>query len=1008
MKTSASKLLLYIATTAVVGGAVIGVILLKPWQLLATRAQARTETVFALDLDQAVIPQHSTQQVQASFASEVPIRQVQLWVNAQLWADEVLDPPQTSVDRSWDWSPSGEGVHELLLRYQLTDGTEHLSPPVEVYAAQGVDVHFPVEYQVQAGDTLESVARELGSPLPMLLDSNSSLGLGSDVPLPEGAVLTVPVPLPNAAQAYPASGEAAAPPVKPLPSGASLPNAGEPGSVQAVAADLPPEALMPGFQLIGGQLKTPVPVDQLYLYFRLANAPWLRSPADPDAFYDPGPNGTFDVSLDLDLEALQKLPKPVPLDLEAWGWTGGNLIFLGLYHDLVGGPGGSLSWPPQATQLKVLDYTNLGKSIFATDINISGSQPTLTRKFHWNTTEPDANHILWQVSVVPFNSPALKYGLVHTGNRPGAEGDFTLDFRDYFKSWGSNGGSSSSFLDPIKGLFEDLTNTLSGSTKPKQVGWPFKPWTFYVRAIPMDASGSVGKPSNTVVVHFTPAGVPVESAGPLDGPVYDAKIISFVPYRAPDPAYSACFVTNFETKNCSSIANQLEGNKVWYTPGDVAAGIITQAQYNQCYTAIPKGSPSCGCPGVKCESSDDSCGWNPICYAGKGLEALGSALKAGYDFLAKAYNETVAFIKKMAAELNPLCIQAKIAAKEFGGETVTEEDVADVCQAVTDIAVTAAMTYFGLPPSLPDFDKLADEGLDYAIGIATSEMGFECNKQCRDLIKKGFKAASSGENLFQAGLDLGADMAASELDKIGVNCDQKCKNLMKDTVKGKASFGQLTGVALDQATNEIVKKLQDNGYFCDEDCKKAIRQGLEQGSAIGAFANNNQANVQPEPWYVPHELGVEQRAVVRIEIFRRWESAGVSGEDLDKCNVALYNQASNSNFSQPVTGKLFSNEGIDLPLLAPGESMTIPVVLERVPWSLPPGVSKNIPPSSGNVIYASVLDPVYSSWHEFYPGAQITFDVTGPNFLALDGQGGTVSIPCVAGDSLQTAIPLNP
>ncbi len=85
--------------------AAAGLIVLKPWQLLAARAQARTETVFALDLDQAVIPQHSTQQVQADFSSEVPIRQVQLWVNAQLWADEVIDPPRTSVERSWDWSP---------------------------------------------------------------------------------------------------------------------------------------------------------------------------------------------------------------------------------------------------------------------------------------------------------------------------------------------------------------------------------------------------------------------------------------------------------------------------------------------------------------------------------------------------------------------------------------------------------------------------------------------------------------------------------------------------------------------------------------------------------------------------------------------------------------------------------------------------------------------------------------------------------------------------------------
>jgi len=222
--------------------------------------------------------------------------------------------------------------------------------------------------------------------------------------------------------------------------------------------------------------------------------------------------------------------------------------------------------------------------------------------------------------------------------------------------------------------------------------------------------------------------------------------------------------------------------------------------------------------------------------------------------------------------------------------------------------VTAVMTYFGLPPSLPDFDKLADEGLDYAIGIATSEMGFECNKQCRDLIKKGFKAVSSGENLFQAGLDLGADMAAKELDKIGVNCDQKCKNLIKDGVQGKATFGQATDAALDQATNQIVQKLQSEGYLCDAACKAAIRSGLEQGNVIGGFASSA-AQPQPEPLFVPHPLATEQQAVVEIELFRRWESASIPAADVAKCNLAVYNQASSTNFSQPVTGKLFSDEG---------------------------------------------------------------------------------------------------
>jgi hypothetical protein len=1004
MKTSVLKWILIAAGSSLVLAVIIGAALvLKPWQFIALRRLPQSQQSFAVNFNEAVVPVHSTQHIPASITAQEGIRLVQLRINGQIWAEQPLDPAQTEFQGSWEWTPSGEGEHELILTYTLTDGRAINSTPVRVFALSSLDVYFPIAYQAQPGETLAGIASKFGTPLEKVLDANPEQDASGQGTLPAGTLLQIPVVIPDELPAYPSSGEAPAPPAKEIDFPSPSDSAGPPDTVQDAALNLPPEALMPGFQIVAGKLKTPVSVDSLYLYYRLADAPWRRSPSNPKDFFHPGSDGLFSLDLDLDLESLQKLPEPTALDLEAWGWKGGDLVFLGLYHDLVGGPAGSLSWPPKETQLKILDFNQLGKSIFSTSINISGDQPTLTRDFHYLSTAPDASYVLWQVSPVPFFLPEAQTSLVHYGYRPGVEGEFTLNFRDYFKALPS--GDSGGFWGTIKQAVDQVANDLSGGSAPKSSLLPFLPQNFYVRVIPMSANGEAGKPSNTVVVHFTPSGLPVETTGPVEGPVYDAKIVGFLPYRAADPAYGACFITSTDLKYCSS-------KSMVVSLQDFAQGKLTFEEYQQCTTYLPEGSLSCGCPGVQCSDSDSSsCGEFSLEGVGdclqEGAEALGSALSTGYDYLASAYNKTVAFVKKLAAELNPLCIQAKLAAGAAGGETVTVEDVESVCQAVSDIAVTAVMTYFGLPPSLPDFDKLADEGLDYAIGIATSEMGFECNKQCRDLIKKGFEAVSSGENLFQAGLDLGADMAADELNNIGMNCDQKCKDLIADGVQGKASFGQVTDAALDQATNQIVQKLQSEGYSCNSDCAEAIRSGLEQGNAIGGFAASASPPA-PEPLFVPHPLATEQQAVVEIELFRRWESASIPDSDVAKCNLAVYNQASNSNFSQPMSGKLFSDEGVELPILDPGESMVIPVLLKRVPWFLPEGVTVNLPPSQAGVIYASFIDPELGSWHYFYRGSQLSISTSGPQFLTLDGQGGTASLPCVAGETYQTTIPLAP
>jgi hypothetical protein len=503
-----------------------------------------------------------------------------------------------------------------------------------------------------------------------------------------------------------------------------------------------------------------------------------------------------------------------------------------------------------------------------------------------------------------------------------------------------------------------------------------------------DSAAQIAGPASVpIFVYYQWAGNPYKPTLEPTGPVYQASILSFSPFQSADKDYKACFLSNFEVRDCHTIvpnAYTVNSYNVGQTP--YGGKIITQQQFQQCKLIVPKGQESCGCPGISCSGSSSSCSaWDPTtygdCFQDFGEWAAG-ALQDAYNFASGLYNGAVAFVKEWAAKLNPLCIQAKLAAKEFGGESVTEEDVADVCQTATDIAVTAVQIYFGLPPSLPDSEQFMDEGLDYAISMTASQMGIDCNPQCVALLKKGFTAVTSGENLFQQGLDLGASMASSELKKLGYDCDAKCRQIIQSGVQGKANFGQVSDAVLDQAAKQIAAKLNALGpaYACDQDCENAVRLGLAEGAAVGETAAASAAQPKQVLLYVPHPLAVSQPAMMRVSVFRRYESALVPQEDLDQCFLQVFTEETNTDsFGTPISGAPFIAQAVELPILKPGQSITIPLVLEHPPGSFfysSPGASFN--------------------WAVLYYGGQLHVRVTGPAFIttAAGGQ----ALPCIGED----------
>jgi LysM repeat protein len=1006
----------------VLAAAVGGLLLARRYgPLLAFRALSGPVANLVTPWQGSVVALHSTVGVTGEGTSGNGVRELQLWVNGQQWASKVFDVPPDKGSATWGWTPSGEGEHLLVVKVISATGETAESETVHVLAAMAADVRFPMTYAVEPGDSLETVAQNYETSVQDIVDSNP--GLDPTAPLSPGQPLTVPVPVPNQPEAFPEGGFDPAPPAgeaKPAP-GATLPETVS-DYMQAVGPQV--DFQWRDFQLLDGKLTPNQPVEKIYFYVSVDDAHWQRIPADEHSYLF-APTGVFDLKPLLQPILDQAGGASVKVALEVWAWRDGSLVFLGSYYgSLSASDAGPQLLPSGSTDLQAVDYVYLGIKHYTKALSITAAQPAMGREFHWTSSGSGVTYGLWQVSTQAFppgtslNPP----GLIHQGISNAGNGTFTLDFGDYFTK------ADGDFFDAVKGVGDFVNQAVEGalgSPPPTKTFSFWQPRFFLVRVIPMSGSPLSGDPaakiagpaSNPVFVWYQPFGNPYKPNLDPNGPAYQATILSFEPYRPADPKYSACMLLAFEYRDCTqqiapgqdyvsslqyshiSAANAEELFKKWGIPFSV---------FQTCPVTIPQGTQSCGCPGVSCSSG--GCGWNLACHAAKGFEALAGAFGEAWDYFSGLYNDAVAFVKEWAAKLNPLCIQAKLAAKEFGDGSVTEEDVADVCQAATDIAVTAVQIYFGLPPSLPDSEQFVDEGLDYAISLTASQMGIDCNAQCVALLKKGFTAAASGENLLSAGMDVGASMAIDELSEAGYKwCDAKCRNLIHLGVWGKDTLAELSDTSLEQAAQQIANNLNASGYPCDQGCLDVLKKELKAGAAVGQTAAASAAQPKQVLLYQPDPRGVDQPAIVRVSIFRRFESASVPQEDLAHCGLQIFSYAANTVNGIPITGSPFAAQGLELPFLAPGKSVTIPIVLDKHFGTLPDAVMAFLsqqaqaaapPPSNDpNVIYASVIDP----WGALYFGSNLQIKATGPAFITTAGGG--QALPCVAEDTWSTLIP---
>jgi hypothetical protein len=141
-----------------------------------------------------------------------------------------------------------------------------------------------------------------------------------------------------------------------------------------------------------------------------------------------------------------------------------------------------------------------------------------------------------------------------------------------------------------------------------------------------------------------------------------------------------------------------------------------------------------------------------------------------------------------------------------------------------------------------------------------------------------------------------------------------------------------------------------------------------------------------------------------VRVTRRPETTGIPDKAASTCSLIVWNSAVNPIYGVKLEGALFSGLGMQIPLMQPGESVTIPVVLTRMPWYPPAGFS--VKDASGKPIQGLLLDPVYGAWTLIYYGSTITFDLRSQGFNTPGAGGEDVYVKCMDNFKYQGQIPV--
>jgi hypothetical protein len=477
----------------------------------------------------------------------------------------------------------------------------------------------------------------------------------------------------------------------------------------------------------------PAGVEDYYLYVAINNGKWRRFPADEFAYLKKSQGMDFgQVAASL----APNLAGSFSMRGEVWGMVNETATLLGTFEKSF----------KTGQAPAVLEPSGFYQSL-TTKLEVRGAYSVSTQEYGWLKeggtayeprifrfgTDSTAQYGIWQVASVPFQSDAslnpaclLLTDKTNGSGAPGSPYQFNIDFsplKPKIESLQLSPFENSLSLSPVfsapyspgnlGGPAQQVVNIPKGNGGAFAFGGKspvfsnFDPCaqnvsakgvvTYYVRILPVNNGQPAGKPSNTVILGYDPKGeikITIPHVPVPNQTYYDVKIVNFTGVHVPDPNYEFCV---------ELVENNVKPPSPWagFKPGTVF------------------------CPQTDQGGEKDF------------LEQVADAVENAFNFIGGLYNKLSDWVTDLVEKLNPLCIQAKLASKavDFG-----EKEVKDACHFIAVAAVTAAKTYAGLPPSIPNFDQLTELGKENLVELAAQELedqGIPCPEDCKQVISQG-------------------------------------------------------------------------------------------------------------------------------------------------------------------------------------------------------------------------------------------------------------------------------
>jgi len=592
-------------------------------------------------------------------------------------------------------------------------------------------------------------------------------------------------------------------------------------------------------------------LDLAYVYYSFDGSGYRRFPSQPEDFLTPS---EYPTSLRSVVEGLAE-NSTIPVrqtDVVVWGWSGGALVNLGAYH---------LEIDDSRLQVCNLGTGCTGdaaSALLSTYGELANDAEDQQREFTWSSSVPGTTAVLWQIATAPFagDFSPQPYGLAAAGcSQGGSGGTFLVDFQaleDYRPAPTACGGLSQTGLEFSKFSRE-------------AVFFPALETRYYIRFIPFRGGQPAGKPSNVVEILARPGESILEPVIVDHLPeIYQVEVADFTPIKKMDPRYWGCvFIIG------------LDYDAIWdhyrsMYPVNVTDEMVSQMAdqlYNDLNYAVQNNLIVCPAPYQSSGSGSVLSEWGSM---------LMDSLQELWDQVVSAFNALkTEVVDQVASAINKLGIPCD-----------------SECRAGLRTGLEIGITYFtGIPPNLPSYEQLKNQGLEYAIEMAAAEAGIPCPEACQQVLREGLEEV--------------VDAAAGNSTQPG------CVGENWANVLGKHSLCLPPGVET-----------------------AAVPEGVSEPAR--ALIRVSRTGQEPPG---PYQYGGQPAYVVQVRF--RAENSALSGAEIPyNYSYRDWDEGYQKFFTitapvQTLQNEVFDSQTVPIPPLAPGESVTIPLSLVPHTYYIP-------------------------------------------------------------------------